>query len=62
MTAIVGFIVTGASGGLLWRMLPKNGKPHRFATAPILDSIIPVGIIGGLAVGVSLLFSGLIAQ
>lgn len=62
MTAIIGFIVTAASGGLLWRMLPSDGKLHRLATMPILDSMIPVGIVGGLAVGVSLLFAGLIAQ
>jgi len=59
MVVIVGLLFVAASFALLWRLLPVNGKIHRLADAPFLESIIPIGIVSGFAIGVALLFAGL---
>ena len=59
MIAIVGLIFIIVSVAVFWRLLPTDGKLHRLATAPFLESIIPICIVAGLAVGVALIFAGL---
>lgn len=59
MVVIVGLFFVAASGALLWRLLPVDGKIHRLAQAPFLESIIPIGIVSGFAVGVALILAGL---
>jgi hypothetical protein len=58
MVALVGIVFIIASGTALWRLLPTDGKRHRLATAPFLESIIPIGIVAGFAVGVALVLAG----
>lgn len=58
MTAIAGIVFIIASCAVLWRLLPTNGKVHRLATAPFLESIIPICIVAGFAIGVALVFAG----
>ena len=55
MLAFIGniFIVAAVAG--LWIMLPKNGRVHRLATVPVLEDIIPFGIVAGLFVGLVLI-------
>lgn len=55
MLAFVGLILTAVSAVGFWQMLPKNGNVHRLATVPVLDSLIPLGIISGFALGVGAL-------
>lgn len=55
MLAFVGLILTAVSAVVFWQMLPKNGNVHRLATVPLLDSLIPLGIISGFALGVGAL-------
>jgi len=57
MTAVVGVAFVVASGALLWRLLPTEGKVHRLATAPFIESIIPLGIVAGFAIGAALVFA-----
>ena len=57
MTAIAGIVFMVASGALFWRLLPTDGKVHRLATAPFIESIIPLGIVAGFAVGAALVFA-----
>jgi len=59
MIALVGLMFIAASVVVLWRLLPTEGKVHRLATAPFLESIIPICIVAGFAVGVALVFAGL---
>ena len=59
MTAIVGIVFIVASCAVFWRLLPTNGKLHRLATAPFLESIIPISIVAGFAIGVALIFAGI---
>jgi hypothetical protein len=59
MAALVGIAFMIASGAAFWRLLPTNGKVHRLATAPFIESIIPIGIVAGFAIGAALIFAGL---
>jgi hypothetical protein len=54
---VVGIAMVTGAIGLLWVMLPKDGQPHRLATAPVLESVIPLTIVTGFAVGLALIFS-----
>jgi hypothetical protein len=38
-------------------MLPKNGKVHRLATAPVLEDVIPFAMTAGLFVGLVLILA-----
>ncbi|OCK59225.1 hypothetical protein LMTR3_06545 [Bradyrhizobium sp. LMTR 3] len=54
MIAIAGPILIIGAAVLLWYMLPKQGRPHRWATAPVLQSLIPTVIVGMFATGLVL--------
>ena len=41
-------------------MIPRNGVPHPLAKVPFLDSLIPIGIVAALAVGVALVINGFV--
>jgi hypothetical protein len=53
-------LLLGASG-LLWRLLPQNGTPHRLAVMPYLQVWIPVGITSAAVIGLGLVVSGLVS-
>jgi hypothetical protein len=59
MISIVGIVIIAASGAALWRMLPTNAKVHRLATMPFVESVIPIGIVAGFAIGAALVFAGI---
>jgi hypothetical protein len=40
-------------------MLPKDGKVVWAATAPVLESVIPIGIVTGFATGLIFLLASL---
>lgn len=46
MIPVAGPILLVATAVLLWYMLPKHGRPNRWATAPVLQALIPVAIVG----------------
>lgn len=59
MLSIISGVVAFAAGGTgLWCFKPRGGKLHPLATAPLLDSIVPICIVGLLAIGVALIVSG----
>jgi len=58
MLAILGLLITGVSGGTFWYLLPKNGEVHRLVTMPFLDQLLPVTLVSGLAIGITMLISG----
>ncbi len=55
-----GLVVTGAGSAGLWYFSPRNGQAHALALKPVLDSMIPIGIVTALAVGVALIVDGLV--
>ena len=59
MTAIVGALVLLGAGGVLWLLLPRNGKTHPLATTPYVDVIIPVLLVASIPVGIALIAHGL---
>lgn len=60
ISLLSGIVVTGAGGASLWYFMPRNGQPHRLARAPMLDSMIPIGIVSALAVGIALIVAGVV--
>jgi hypothetical protein len=58
ISIISGLVVTGAGAGGLVYFMPRGGRVHPLATAPLLDSIIPIGIVSALAIGIALIVSG----
>jgi hypothetical protein len=54
LAALIGIAIVAASAALLWLLLPKNGVLNRWATAPILESVLPLTIVGGFAIGLCL--------
>ncbi len=59
LSIVSGLIVAGGGGFGLWYFKPHNGKLHPLAQAPFLDSLIPIGIVTALAIGVSLIIAGI---
>ena len=55
-----GLVVTGAGGASLWYFKPRNGQAHALALKPVLELMIPIGIVTTLAVGVALIVDGLL--
>jgi hypothetical protein len=54
MIPVAGPIVLIATAMFLWYMLPKQGRPHRWRTAPVLQALIPIVIVGMFATGLIL--------
>jgi hypothetical protein len=60
MFSIISGVAVFAGGGAgLWYFRPTNGQPHRLTVTPLLDSLIPIGIVTALAIGVALIVSGI---
>jgi hypothetical protein len=55
-----GVIVAGAGVGSLWYVRPQNGQVHPLASKPVLDWLIPIGIVSALALGVALIVGAIV--
>jgi len=55
---LVGFAFIAVSAAGFWRMLPTDGKVHRLATVLFLESLLPLMIVAGFAIGAALVFAG----
>ena len=60
LSVISGVVVFGAGGAGLWYFKPHDGVAHPLATAPLLESVVPIGIVSALAIGVSLIVAGVV--
>lgn len=60
LSVLSGLIVTGAGGASLWYFMPRGGVIHPLARKPLVDSMIPIGIVSALAIGVALIVAGLV--
>jgi hypothetical protein len=58
LSVISGLVVTGAGGAGLWYFMPHQGRVHPLANARFLDSLIPIGIVSALAIGIALIVAG----
>lgn len=57
---VSGVVVVGAGVGSLWYMRPRNGTVNPLALKPVLEWLIPIGILTTLALGVGLIMGGLV--
>jgi hypothetical protein len=57
LLAVLGLLLFAGAVALFWALLPSRGQVNRWATMPILESVLPLLIIGGGAIGLSLIFS-----
>ena len=55
---LIGIVMFVVSAVALWRMLPRNGKPHRLVTT-FMETYVAIAICAGLALGVALILSGI---
>jgi succinate dehydrogenase/fumarate reductase flavoprotein subunit len=61
LSVISGVVIFGAGGAGLWAALPVNGKPKPFATALVLEWLVPISIVSALAIGTALFVSGVVS-
>jgi hypothetical protein len=60
VSLLSGIVVTGAGGASLWYFMPRGGQIHPLARKPLVDSLIPIGIVSALAIGVALIVAGIV--
>jgi len=59
MLLLVGLLLIAASAAALWAMLPRAGRLAWAATAPVLQDVIPIGIVAGFATGLIFVIASL---
>jgi uncharacterized membrane protein YedE/YeeE len=57
MIGILGALLIGFSAWSFWRLLPRDGKVHWVVTAPYLESFLPLMIISGFSIGITMVMS-----
>jgi hypothetical protein len=57
---ISGLIVTGAGVTGIWYCKPRGGEVQWFVVAPVLDWLIPTGLISALGLGIALIVSAVV--
>lgn len=60
MLAAFGAVLFCASVALLWFIRPRKGREHRLLAMPVLQTVIPIGIVAGLALGFALILAGIL--
>lgn len=55
LLAVPGILLLLISGALFVYVLPRKGKVHPWVVLPILDSVIPLGIMTGATFGAAAL-------
>jgi hypothetical protein len=58
LSVLSGIAVTGAGIAGFWYARPRGGKVQWYVEAPILDWMIPILLVGAIAVGLGLMASG----
>ena len=61
ISIVAGAAVFGAGGAGIWYFKPRGDRIHPLAAAPLLDSLIPIGIVTLLATGGALIISGAVS-
>lgn len=57
---VSGLVVAGSGAAGLWYYRPRNGQVHPLAVTPVLEWLIPIGIVTALALGSALIVSGIL--
>jgi len=59
LEATAGVILVLASAAALWFFLPRRGQSHPFLRLPLMQSLVPLAIVSGLALGATMAISGI---
>jgi hypothetical protein len=59
---VAGIVVLGLTATVFGYFCPRKGQTHPWVTLPILDSVIPLALLSGVAFGGALLLSGIIGS
>jgi hypothetical protein len=57
---VSGLAIAGSGVAGLWYCSPRNGQVNPLAMKPVLDWLIPIGIVTALALGAALIVSGVL--
>jgi hypothetical protein len=59
LEATAGVILVLASAAALWFFLPKRGQSNALLRLPLMQSLVPLAIVTGFALGVTMAISGI---
>ncbi len=55
-----GLILLGGSVAALWYFRPRNGMPAKIVTLPLMETLVPLGVTSGLALGMAMVVAGVL--
>jgi hypothetical protein len=58
LSILSGLVLLGSGFAGIWYFKPNNGEPHWHTKVPVLDSVIPIMIVGAFAVAVAIIVAG----
>jgi hypothetical protein len=58
LSIVSGIVLFGAGVTGIWFFKPNNGVPHWHTKVPVLDSVIPIMIVGAFAIAVAIVVAG----
>ena len=59
LSVVSGAILVAAPGASFWYLLPRNGVVHLLVRNSDVGSMVTIGIMGAMSLGIALLFDGL---
>ncbi len=60
ISVFFGIVLVAASGAFLIYCRPRNGAVMPAATMPVLETLIPLAVVSGLALGSAMVAAGLL--
>jgi hypothetical protein len=61
MSVISGIFLSGAGSTIFWYCLPTKGQTAAIVRKPMIEPVLPIVIVGSLAIGVALIVSGIVS-
>lgn len=58
---VIGLIFLGLAIGLLVYCQPRGGQVARIATLPLLETLIPLAVTSGVALGCAMIVAGILS-
>jgi hypothetical protein len=55
---LLGLIVLAGAGAGFWVLQPREGVVHPLVVMPVLESLVPLGIVAGFALGAAMILAG----
>jgi hypothetical protein len=58
LSILAGIVLFGGGVTGIWYFKPNNGELHWHTKVPVLDSVIPILIVGAFAIAVAIVVAG----